>query len=388
MTAVGGFYLSALAGRYGRHENGGIMPNQTSADLSIEAICERALDGTPPGAPELKALLSLPSVEAAEPLFATARELRRRTFGDIVFTSGFVYFSTYCRNHCNFCLYRKGNDAAPRYRKTLEEVVAVARGLASEGVNLIDLTMGEDPLTHESGDYTPVYEMIEAVREETGKPIMISPGVVPADVIEKMKEAGATIYACYQETHSKDFFHKRRVGQDYDERAAARDAARRAGLLVEDGMLTGIGDTIDDRVNSILNMSDHDWDLARIMTFVPEEGTPLANLPVQSPLHEILVTATLRLMRPTWMTTASLDCESLAGTAARVNAGASVVTSIIYPETGLAGVALAEHDIEEGRRTVPAVLGVLAELGLRQGTDEEYAAWIERSPAAHVVPVA
>lgn len=364
------------------------MPNETSTDPSVAAICERALEGAPPGAPELEALLSLPSVEAAEPLFATARELRRRVFGDVVFTSGFIYFSTYCRNHCNFCLYRKGNAAAPRYRKTLDEVVAVARGLAAEGVNLIDLTMGEDPLTHDGGDFTSIYEMIAAVREATGKPIMISPGVVPADVMQKMKEAGATIYACYQETHSKGFFHKRRVGQDYDERAAARDAARRAGLLVEDGMLTGIGDTVDDRVGSILDMSDHDWDLARIMTFVPEQGTPLAGLPVQSPLHEILVTAALRLMRPAWMTTASLDCESLAGAAARLNAGASVVTSIIYPETGLAGVALAEHGIEEGRRTVPAVLGVLEELGLRQGTDEEYAAWIERSRAAHVARAA
>ena len=32
---------------------------------------------------------------------------------------------------------------------------------------------------------------------------MISPGVVPAEVLPKMREAGATIYACYQETHTR-----------------------------------------------------------------------------------------------------------------------------------------------------------------------------------------
>ena len=364
------------------------MPKQTSPDRSIAAICERALDGTPPGAPELKALLSVTSEEEAAPIFAAARELRKRRFGDAIFLSGFVYYTTYCRNHCNFCLYREGNDAAPRYRKSLEEILAMSRGLSDEGINLIDLTSGEDPLTHDTGDYQSYYDMITAVRGETGKPIMISPGVVPAEVLVKMQEAGATIFACYQETHHRDLYGKLRVQQDFDERCAARDNARRAGMLVEDGILTGIGDTVADRVSSILDMSGHDWDLARTMTFVPQEGTPLAGLPIQSPRHELLVTATLRLMKPDWMTTASLDCESLAGCAARLDAGASVVTSIIYPETGFRGVANAELDVDEGLRTVPAILGVLEGMGLRQGSDEEYAAWIDASRAARGVPVA
>ncbi|MCX6363104.1 MAG: methylornithine synthase PylB [Actinobacteria bacterium] len=364
------------------------MPTQSSPDLSVAAICERALDGARPSAPELETLLSVSSEEEAEPVFAAARELRKRHFGAAIFLSGFVYYTTYCRNHCNFCLYRKGNDAAPRYRKSLDEILTLCRGLTGEGINLIDLTSGEDPLTHDTGDYQSYYDMIAAVRRETGKPIMISPGVVPADVLVKMQQAGATIFACYQETHTRDLYKKLRVQQDFDERCAARANARRAGMLVEDGILTGVGDTVADRVNSILEMSGNDWELARSMTFVPQEGTPLAGLPIQSPLHELLVTAALRLMKPGWMTTASLDCESLAGLKARLDAGASVVTSIIYPETGFCGVANAELDVDEGLRTVPAVLGVLAGMGLRQGSDEEYAAWIDGSRVARAVPVA
>ena len=359
------------------------MATTTASALSIKEICERALDGTPPGAPELTTLLNATCEEEAEPIFAAARELRRRTFGDAVFLSGFVYYTTYCRNHCNFCLYRKGNDAAPRYRKPLDEILAMCRGLQGDGINLIDLTSGEDPITHNTGDYDSYYEMIEAVSSETGKPIMISPGVVPAEVLRRMKACGATIYACYQETHTRELYKRLRVQQDYDERTAGRVNARKAGMLVEDGILTGVGDTVADRVTSILEMSRCDWDLARNMTFVPQDGTPMAGLPVQSPLHELLVTASLRLVKPDWMTTASLDCESLAGCAARINAGASVVTSIIYPDTGFRGVANAELDVDEGLRTVGAVLGVLDELGLRQGTDDEYAAWIERCRAAH-----
>ena len=129
------------------------MPRESSSALSVDAICERALNGTPPDAVQIKALLSVPSAEEAEPIFAAARELRQRHFGDAIFLSGFVYYTTYCRNLCNFCLYRVGNDVAPHYRKSLDEILATCRGLVEDGINLIDLTSGEDPLTHDTGNF-------------------------------------------------------------------------------------------------------------------------------------------------------------------------------------------------------------------------------------------
>ncbi len=342
----------------------------------IADICHAALEGRTPTVPELEDLLSIDSAAAAEPLFAAARELRRRHFGDIVFLYGFVYFSTYCRNRCTFCLYRKGNDASPRYRKSLPEVVAICRDLAESGVNLLDLTMGEDPLTHDSGDYTPLYEMIAAVRQETGLPIMISPGVVPAATLSAMCAAGADFYACYQETHTRELYEKLRVGQDYGERAAARSDARRAGMLVEDGMLTGIGDTVADRARAIDEMRTDGNDQVRIMTFVPQEGTPLASRGMPSCFDELLAIAAMRLAMPDRLSPASLDVEGFAGLRPRLDAGANVVTSIVPPQTGLCGVSNSELDVDEGLRTATAVREALGPLGLRQASDGELRSWM------------
>jgi len=340
-------------------------------------ICARALEDVAPDAGDLEALLGIESAEAAAPLFAAARRARARTFGDSVFLYGFVYFSTYCRNRCTFCLYRQGNAAGPRYRKTADEVVAICRDLAGSGVDLLDLTLGEDPRLHDAGDFTPLVDMVAGVRGETGLPVMVSPGVVPDAVLGELRIAGADFYACYQETHDRELYARLRVGQDYDARAAARAVARRAGLLVEDGILTGIGDTAAQRARSIDAMRRADCDQARVMTFVPQPGTPLAGRRPAPVLNELLAIAALRLALPHSLIPASLDVEGLDGLSARLEAGANVVTSIVPPETGLAGVSNAELDVEEGRRTVEAVREVLAGAGLRQAGTGELAAWID-----------
>ena len=80
----------------------------------IRQITDRALAGLSPGVGEIAQLLDITDPDDAADVFATARELRERHFGDSIFLYGFVYFSTYCRNDCTFCLYRRDNDASPR----------------------------------------------------------------------------------------------------------------------------------------------------------------------------------------------------------------------------------------------------------------------------------
>jgi methylornithine synthase len=343
----------------------------------VGAIVERALAGTSPSGDEIRALLAIESPHEAGVLFSGARELRRRHFGDAVFLYGFVYFSTYCRNDCAFCLYRRGNPESPRYRKTLAEVVAIAAGLAASGVHLIDLTMGEDPLYFATNEFDAVAALVRAVKAATGLPVMISPGVVPPDALEALRDAGAEWYACYQESHAPDTYARLRMGQEFEGRAAARSAAARLGMLVEDGMLLGAGESLDDRALTVAAMRAESVDQVRVMTFVPQRGTPLAHVRPAGRLGELVTIATMRLAMPERLIPASLDVDGIAGLEPRVAAGANVVTSIVPPALGLAGVSQSELDIDAGLRTAGEVGSRLAAMGLRAATAGEYAAWVE-----------
>ena len=55
-------------------------------------------------------LLRIDNRNEIEELFSQARKAREKEFGNKIFMYGFVYFSTWCRNDCNFCYYRKSNE--------------------------------------------------------------------------------------------------------------------------------------------------------------------------------------------------------------------------------------------------------------------------------------
>jgi methylornithine synthase len=337
---------------------------------SIGEPCARILGGAEPDASDLEALLR--AGDEAPLVFAAAREQRERHSGDAVFLYGFVYFSTFCRNECAFCFYRADNEESPRYRKSAEEVVAICRDLAASGVVLLDLTMGEDPAILDEPGHAALLDLVAAVAGATGAPVMVSPGVLPEASLLELRTAGADWYALYQETHTEELYERLRVGQPFAARVAARSAARRAGLLVEDGLLTGIGDTAADRARSIVAMREAGWEQVRVMTFVPQAGTPLADVQPAGDADELLTIAVMRLAMPDRFIPASLDVDGIAGLERRLQAGANVVTSIVPPTRGLAGVSQAELDIDEGYRTVSGVLPHLARLGLRPAGVDEY----------------
>ena len=158
---------------------------------------------------EVVQLLSPKTKEDLEALFLAARLTRKEIFKDKVFLYGFVYFSTFCRNDCNFCYYRKSN-AIDRYRKTPDEIVEVAKKLAGSGVHLIDLTMGEDMQYHKE-DFESILEVTKRTKKETGLPVMISPGLIRHELIEKFAELGTEWYALYQETHNRKLFSGLRI---------------------------------------------------------------------------------------------------------------------------------------------------------------------------------
>jgi methylornithine synthase len=350
-----------------------------NSEERIDSLVQEAVEGRPLSRDEIEGLLAIDDLGQAQAVFEGAREVRERHFGRRVFLYGFVYFSTYCRNTCAFCFYRKGNDRSPRYRKSPAEVVEVAAGLADSGVHLVDLTMGEDPLLHDQDAFSSLVDLVREVRAAAAVPVMVSAGVLPRPVLARLRRAGADWCACYQETHNRELYRRLRPRQDYRRRAAARADARREGLHAEDGILLGVGETLRDRSASLLDMREQGVQQVRAMGFVPQEGTPLAGLPAPSLLTEMVTLAVMRLVMPDRLIPASLDIEGLRGLQARLHAGANVVTSIIPPSSGMAGVAQSSMDIHRGFRTVAGVERELAPLGLEPASREEYEVWLSGS---------
>jgi methylornithine synthase len=303
-----------------------------------------------------------------------------------VFLYGFLYLSTFCRNDCRFCWYRRSNPACRRYRKSEQEVLQACARLAASGVHLVDLTLSEDPLLATPQGLETLARLTARVKEATGLPLMLSPGVVPADALRALRRAGADWYACYQETHRRALFHRLRPAQSYAARMRAKRAARDAGLLLEEGVLCGVGESPRDLAASVRAMRRLGAEQVRAMSFVPHPGIPLAARPQagrcrgepgRDASRELTAIAALRLAFPDRLIPASLDVDGLDGLARRLEAGANVVTSLIPPGQGLAGVAQSELDIEEGRRTVGEVREVLARCGLQEATGAQYAEWLE-----------
>ena len=302
---------------------------------------------------EIVRILKCEDKNEIEELFRRASEIRNRVQGDKIFAYGFVYFSTFCRNNCNFCYFRRSNGIE-RYRKSEEEILALSKALVDSGVDLIDLTMGEDPFYHKEGFETVVH-IIRTLK-----------------IIDKFKDDGADIFAVYQETHNRDLFSKLRKDQDYDERMHAKLYAKEQGMFIEEGLLSGVGETPEDVADSLITMGEIGARQVRVMSFVPQAGSPMENYHTPDRMEELKIIALMRIMYPDALIPASLDVDGIAGLRDRINAGANLITSIIPPKSGLMGVAHSVMDVDEGGRTVAEAAEILRQMGLRIATHEEF----------------
>lgn len=353
---------------------------------ALDTVAEKIINGLELTDDNLREFLSLNEEEDIQKLHYVARKVRDHFFGNRVFLYSFVYFSTYCKNNCAFCYYNRCNKIQ-RYRLDLDEIRRLAQAIKKESIHMVDLTMGEDPYFH---NYPERFiDVVKTVKEETGLPIMISPGVMDDNTLNRLHESGANFLALYQETHDKELYRKLRVGQSFEERKHAREFARNNGYCVEDGILTGVVNDIDSTIISLRGMQKGNPDMVRVMTFVPQEGTPLELVSQESSLSELKIISVLRLMFPDKLIPASLDLEGIDGMVHRLNAGANVVTSIISSDSSLEGVVNYDRELEERDRDSRSVIKRLRSMGMEPASQDDFNRIIEKQQVTPIlVPVA
>lgn len=187
--------------------------------------------------------MSPAGAELLEEMAMEAYHLTRRRFGNVITLFAPLYVSNFCINRCRYCGFNSGQEHRRR-RLSLDESLAEARIIASEGFRDILLVSGEDQ-NHISVDY--LCRLAEELRKDNYfSSVGVEIHIQNEERYRRMFEAGIDGVTVFQETYDRDsyaFWHgggpkavmeNRINGQE----AAARAGMRRLGL----GVLLGLED--------------------------------------------------------------------------------------------------------------------------------------------------
>ena len=97
---------------------------------------------------EAAVLLECPLPEYKEKLFALAKEIKQKIYGDRIVLFAPLYLSNYCVNGCVYCPYHAKNRHISRKKLTQEQVREEVMALEAMGHKRIVIEAGEDPINN------------------------------------------------------------------------------------------------------------------------------------------------------------------------------------------------------------------------------------------------
>lgn len=182
-----------------------------------------------------------------------------------------------CSENCKFCAqsahYHTPSEEYPLLcpEKITEQAVYNAeRGVLRYSLVTSGRRLSEDEVDAEC-------DCIRAVKQNTDIAVCISNGLLDEASYHKLREAGATRVHNNLET-SRRYFSSVCTTHSYDEKINAIRAAQRAGLSVCSGGIVGMGETMEDRIDMVLELRALGVRSIPVNLLNPIPGTPYENL--------------------------------------------------------------------------------------------------------------
>ncbi|MGE5689496.1 MAG: 5-amino-6-(D-ribitylamino)uracil--L-tyrosine 4-hydroxyphenyl transferase CofH [Pseudomonadota bacterium] len=209
-----------------------------------------------------------------EELCAEARRLRDAGSGGLVTYSPkvFVPLTTLCRDVCGYCTFARPPRRGARAYLPLDEVLAIARAGAAAGCHEVLFTLGDKPeLRYRAArdelaalGASTTLEYLEAaaraVLDETGLLPHLNPGVMTADELARLRGVSASMGIMLETTAerlgARGGAHWASPDKVPARRLATIAAAGALRIPFTSGILIGIGETREERLEALLALRD------------------------------------------------------------------------------------------------------------------------------------
>lgn len=222
-----------------------------------------------PLTPEIAVQLLRCNDEVFPELLATARSLKEKYRPGVITYSRkvFIPLTNLCRDYCGYCTYRRDPGEPGAHTMTPDEVLSVAQAGEKLGCTEALFSLGDRPeaLFPEMREtlrrlgYRSTLHYLEAmcelVLQETRLLPHANPGLLSTNWIERLRASNPSLGLMLEST-SNELVAAHPPGRAPDKVPALRlrtiEDAGKLGVPFTTGILIGIGETMEDRVDSLL----------------------------------------------------------------------------------------------------------------------------------------
>jgi 7,8-didemethyl-8-hydroxy-5-deazariboflavin synthase CofG subunit len=203
-------------------------------------------------------------------LLAAATGLRAQGKGTVITYSKkvFIPLTTLCRDYCSYCTFRKDPGQLGAHFMTPDEVLALAERACAAGCKEALFSLGDQPekifpearefLRREGYPRTLDYlaAMCELVLEKTGLLPHANPGVMDRSALERLKDSNASVGLMLENASPRLMREGLPHAKAPDKVPALRirtiEEAGKLSMAFTTGILIGIGETMEERIDSLL----------------------------------------------------------------------------------------------------------------------------------------
>ena len=231
-------------------------------------------------------------------MMAIAGRLTRRHHGNRADLCGIVNAkSGLCPEDCAFCAQSVKFPTQVRRYPLLdpEMIVAKAREAKKRGACEFCIVTSGRSLTDE--EFKQLLEIVAAVRKRAVIQVDVSIGFLDYPRARQLKEAGVTRVNHNVQT-SSGFYSRIVRTHTYGERIKTLTAIREAGLEICCGVILGVGESREDRVQAAFEIKPFEPVCVPINLLDPRSGTPLASQVLMEPMEIVKTIAVFRLILP------------------------------------------------------------------------------------------
>ena len=265
-----------------------------------------------PGAPDFDELKSGAAIsrqrglgllrcsDAELPELLAAAQTAKERFKPRVITYSrkvFLPLTNLCRDYCGYCIFRRDPGQAGAHTMTPEEILSVAKAGERAGCTEALFSLGDKPellfpemretLRHLGYKSTLHYleAMCALVLKETSLLPHPNPGLLSAEWVERLAAVSPSMGLMLETTNTSLLAAKGAHDNAPDKVPAKRlrtiEEAGKQGVPFTTGILVGIGETLEDRINSLLAIRELHERYGHIQEVIIQNFTAKAEIPMR-----------------------------------------------------------------------------------------------------------